>query len=179
MEKLEFLKELKNNRRGRIKEYADKYKCTYLAIDPKADHNPLWNIKADCAFPCATQNEINAKDAGNLVKNGVKLLAEGANMPTTIDGINIVLDNGVMYAPGKASNAGGVATSGLEMTQNYMGSNWTREEVDAKLVGIMKDIHDTSLAAAKEYGSPGNYMAGANIAGFIKVAKAMQAQGVI
>jgi glutamate dehydrogenase (NADP+) len=100
-------------------------------------------------------------------------------MPTTIDGINIVLDNGVMYAPGKASNAGGVATSGLEMTQNYMGSNWTREEVDAKLVGIMKDIHDTSLAAAKEYGSPGNYMAGANIAGFIKVAKAMQAQGVI
>jgi len=179
MEKLEFLKELKNNRRGRIKEYADKYKCTYLAIDAKADHNPLWNIKADCAFPCATQNEINAKDAGNLVKNGVNLLAEGANMPTTIDGINIVLDNGVMYAPGKASNAGGVATSGLEMTQNFMGSNWTREEVDAKLVGIMKGIHDTSLAAAKEYGSPGNYMAGANIAGFIKVAKAMQAQGVI
>jgi glutamate dehydrogenase (NADP+) len=179
MEKLEFLKELKNNRRGRIKEYADKYKCTYLAIDAKADHNPLWNIKADCAFPCATQNEINAKDAGNLVKNGVNLLAEGANMPTTIDGINIVLDNGVMYAPGKASNAGGVATSGLEMTQNFMGSNWTREEVDAKLVGIMKGIHDTSLAAAKEYGKPGNYMAGANIAGFMKVAKAMQAQGVI
>jgi glutamate dehydrogenase (NADP+) len=179
MEKLEFLKDLKNNRRGRIKEYADKYKCTYLAIDPKADHNPLWNIKADCAFPCATQNEINAKDAGNLVKNGVKLLAEGANMPTTIDGINIVLDAGMMYAPGKASNAGGVATSGLEMTQNFMGANWTPEEVDAKLVGIMKGIHDTSLAAAKEYGSPGNYMAGANIAGFIKVAKAMQAQGVI
>jgi glutamate dehydrogenase (NADP+) len=179
MEKLEFLKDLKNNRRGRIKEYADKYKCTYLAIDAKADHNPLWNIKADCAFPCATQNEINAKDAGNLLKNGVKLLAEGANMPTTIDGINIVLDNGMMYAPGKASNAGGVATSGLEMTQNFMGSNWTREEVDAKLVGIMKGIHDTSLAAAKEYGKPGNYMAGANIAGFIKVAKAMQAQGVI
>ena len=179
VEKLEFLKELKNNRRGRIKEYADKYKCTYLAIDPKADHNALWNIRADCAFPCATQNEINAKDAGNLVKNGVKLLAEGANMPTTIEGINIVLDAGMMYAPGKASNAGGVATSGLEMTQNFMGSNWTREEVDAKLVGIMKGIHDTSLAAAKEYGKPGNYMAGANIAGFIKVAKAMQAQGVI
>ncbi len=179
MEKLEFLKDLKNNRRGRIKEYADKYKCTYLAIDTKADHNPLWNIKADCAFPCATQNEINAKDAGNLVKNGVKLLAEGANMPTTIDGINIVLDNGMMYAPGKASNAGGVATSGLEMTQNFMGANWTREEVDAKLVGIMKGIHDTSLAAAKEYGKPGNYMTGANIAGFLKVAKAMQAQGVV
>jgi glutamate dehydrogenase (NADP+) len=178
-EKLEFIKDLKNNRRGRIKEYADKYKCTYLAIDPKADYNPLWSIKADCAFPCATQNEINAKDAGNLVKNGVKLLAEGANMPTTIEGINITLDAGMMYAPGKASNAGGVATSGLEMTQNFMGANWTREEVDGKLVGIMKGIHDTSLAAAKEYGKPGNYMAGANIAGFLKVAKAMQAQGVI
>ncbi len=178
-EKLEFLKDLKNNRRGRIKEYADKFKCVYQAINPADDHNPLWNVKADCAFPCATQNEINSKDANNLVKNGVKLLAEGANMPTTIEGINILLDNGIMYAPGKASNAGGVATSGLEMTQNYMGSNWTREEVDAKLVGIMKGIHDSSLAAAKEYGKSGNYMVGANIAGFIKVAKAMQAQGVI
>lgn len=114
-----------------------------------------------------------------MVKNGVKLLAEGANMPTTIEGINIILDNGVMYAPGKASNAGGVATSGLEMTQNFMGANWTREEVDAKLVNIMKGIHDTALAAAKEYGKPGNYMVGANIAGFLKVAKAMQAQGVV
>ncbi|MBS1554884.1 MAG: NADP-specific glutamate dehydrogenase [Bacteroidetes bacterium] len=178
-EKLEFLKDLKNNRRGRIKEYADKYKCVYKEVDGKVDHNPLWNIKADCAFPCATQNEVNAKDATNMVKNGVKLLAEGANMPTTIEGINIILDNGVMYAPGKASNAGGVATSGLEMTQNFMGSNWTREEVDAKLVNIMKGIHDTALDAAKEYGKPGNYMVGANIAGFLKVAKAMQAQGVI
>ncbi|MFM8739614.1 MAG: NADP-specific glutamate dehydrogenase [Cytophagales bacterium] len=178
-EKLEFLKDVKNNRRGRIKEYADKYKCVYKEVDPKADHNPIWNMKADCAFPCATQNEVNAKDATNLVKNGVKLLAEGANMPTTIEGINIILDNGVMYAPGKASNAGGVATSGLEMTQNFMGANWTREEVDAKLVNIMKGIHDTSLAAAKEYGKPGNYMVGANIAGFVKVAKAMQAQGVV
>ncbi|MFM8832179.1 MAG: NADP-specific glutamate dehydrogenase [Cytophagales bacterium] len=178
-EKLEFLKDVKNNRRGRIKEYADKYKCVYKEVDPKADHNPIWNMKADCAFPCATQNEVNAKDATNLVKYGVKLLAEGANMPTTIEGINIILDNGVMYAPGKASNAGGVATSGLEMTQNFMGANWTREEVDAKLVNIMKGIHDTSLAAAKEYGKPGNYMVGANIAGFVKVAKAMQAQGVV
>jgi glutamate dehydrogenase (NADP+) len=178
-EKLEFLKDLKNNRRGRIKEYADNYKCTYKEVDPKADHNPIWNLKADCAFPCATQNEVNAKDANNLVKNGIKLLGEGANMPTTIEGITILLDNGVMYSPGKASNAGGVATSGLEMTQNFMGSNWTREEVDAKLVGIMKNIHDTCLAAAKEYGKPGNYMVGANIAGFLKVAKAMQAQGVI
>ncbi|MFN9862659.1 MAG: NADP-specific glutamate dehydrogenase [Bacteroidota bacterium] len=178
-EKLEFLKDLKNNRRGRIKEYADKYNCVYKEVDLKADHNPLWDIKADCAFPCATQNEVNAKDATNMVKNGVKLLAEGANMPTTIEGINIILDNGVMYAPGKASNAGGVATSGLEMTQNFMGANWTREEVDAKLVNIMKGIHDTALAAAKEYGKPGNYMVGANIAGFLKVAKAMQAQGVV
>lgn len=179
-EKLEFLKELKNVRRGRIKEYADKFKgVVYQDIDAKADHNPLWALKADCAFPCATQNEVNEKDARNLVKGGVKLLAEGANMPTTIEGINVILDAGVMYAPGKASNAGGVATSGLEMTQNYMGQNWTREEVDEKLQDIMKGIHDTCLAAAKEYGKPGNYMAGANIAGFLKVARAMQAQGVI
>jgi glutamate dehydrogenase (NADP+) len=178
--KLEFIKDLKNNRRGRIKEYADKFKgSAYNDIDAAADHNPLWNIKADCAFPCATQNEVNANDANNLVRNGVGLLGEGANMPTTIDGINILLDNGVMYSPGKASNAGGVATSGLEMTQNFMGSNWTREEVDNKLHAIMKDIHDTCLAAAKEYGKAGNYMIGANIAGFLKVAKAMQAQGVI
>ncbi|MBL7872965.1 MAG: NADP-specific glutamate dehydrogenase [Cyclobacteriaceae bacterium] len=178
-DKLEFLKDLKNNRRGRIKEYADKFKCEFHALHTASDHNPLWNIKADCAFPCATQNEINAKDAGNLLKNGLKLLGEGANMPTTIDAINILIDNGVMYSPGKASNAGGVATSGLEMTQNYMGTNWTSEEVDAKLVGIMKNIHQTCLAAANEYGKPGNYLIGANIAGFLKVAKAMQAQGVI
>jgi glutamate dehydrogenase (NADP+) len=179
-EKLDFLKDLKNNRRGRIKEYADKFKgVVYKEIDAKADHNPLWDIKADCAFPCATQNEVNGKDANNLVKNGVKLLGEGANMPTTIEGINILIQNNIMYSPGKASNAGGVATSGLEMTQNYMGSNWTREEVDNKLQGIMKNIHDTCLAAAAEYGKPGNYMVGANIAGFLKVARAMQAQGVI
>ncbi len=179
-EKLEFLKDLKNNRRGRISEYADKFKgATFHATDPKADQNKLWTIKADCAFPCATQNEINEKDANNLVKGGINLLGEGANMPTTIEGINIIIDNGVMYSPGKASNAGGVATSGLEMTQNYMGQNWTREEVDSKLQGIMKNIHDTCLAAAAEYGKPGNYMVGANIAGFLKVANAMKAQGVI
>ncbi|MFZ6000055.1 MAG: Glu/Leu/Phe/Val dehydrogenase dimerization domain-containing protein, partial [Bacteroidota bacterium] len=179
MEKLAFLKDLKDVKRGRIKEYADKYKCKFTPVDASAGFNPLWAVPADCAFPCATQNEVNAKDAENLVKNKVKLLGEGANMPTTPDAINILIDNGVMYAPGKASNAGGVATSGLEMTQNYMGQNWTREEVDTKLQGIMKGIHDTSLAAAKEYGKPGNYMIGANIAGFLKVAKAMQAQGVI
>lgn len=178
--KLEFIKDLKNNRRGRIKEYAEKYKgVVYTPIDAKAPNNSLWNIKADCAFPCATQNEVNGNDAKNLVKNGVKLVGEGANMPVTIEGINVLIDNGVMYSPGKASNAGGVATSGLEMTQNYMGSNWTREEVDAKLQGIMKNIHDTCLAAANEYGKPGNYMVGANIAGFLKVANAMKAQGVL
>lgn len=179
-EKLEFLKDLKNNRRGRIKEYADQFKnVVYKDFDEKADHNPLWSIKADCAFPCATQNEVNGKDATNLVRNGIKLLGEGANMPTTIEGINILIDNGVMYSPGKASNAGGVATSGLEMTQNFMGAQWPAKDVDDRLHCIMKNIHDTCLSAAKEYGMPGNYMAGANIAGFVKVARAMQAQGVV
>lgn len=180
LEKLEFLKDLKNNRRGRIKEYADRFKnVVYKDFEKNSEHNPLWAIKADCAFPCATQNEVNGKDAANLVKNGIKLLGEGANMPTTIEGINILIDNGVMYAPGKASNAGGVATSGLEMTQNFMGANWPAKDVDEKLYSIMKNIHDTCLAAAKEYGMPGNYLAGANIAGFIKVARAIQAQGVV
>jgi glutamate dehydrogenase (NADP+) len=178
-QKLAYLMDLKNNRRGRIKEYADKYKVQYVEVKEGAENNPLWNIKADCAFPCATQNEVSKQDALSLVKNGIKLLGEGANMPTTIEGINVLLENGVMYSPGKASNAGGVATSGLEMTQNYMGTNWTREEVDQRLRGIMKNIHDTCLSAAKEYGQPGNYMAGANIAGFLKVAKAMKEQGVI
>jgi glutamate dehydrogenase (NADP+) len=179
-EKLEFIKDLKNNKRGRIQEYAAHFKnVVYTDLSPSTDHNPLWSTKADCAFPCATQNEVNAKDAENLVNNKIILLAEGANMPTTIDAINILIDNGVLYAPGKASNAGGVATSGLEMTQNFMGTQWTKEEVDQRLHGIMKEIHDTALAAAKEFGKPGNYLVGANIAGFLKVAKAMQAQGVI
>jgi glutamate dehydrogenase (NADP+) len=180
IEKLEFLKDLKNNRRGRIKEYAERFSnVVYQDAHETDEHNPLWDLKAHCAFPCATQNEINANDARNLVKNGAMLVAEGANMPTSIEAISILIDSGVMYSPGKAANAGGVATSGLEMTQNFMGSHWTREEVDKKLHSIMKDIHDTSLAAAKEYGKPGNYLIGANIAGFLKVARAMQAQGVI
>jgi glutamate dehydrogenase (NADP+) len=178
-ERLKFLMDLKNSRRGRIKEYADKFKCDYQEIKAGVDHNPLWKIKADCAFPCATQNEVNEKDTLNLSKNKIKLLGEGANMPVTPEGINTLINSGIMYAPGKASNAGGVATSGLEMTQNYMGQNWTREEVDNKLLSIMKNIHDTCLASAAAYGKPGNYMDGANIAGFLKVAKAMQAQGVI
>jgi glutamate dehydrogenase (NADP+) len=179
-EKLEFLKDLKNNRRGRIREYVDQYpSAVFHPADEGADHNPIWNIKGHCAFPCATQNEVNEKDAMNLVKNGIKVVGEGANMPVTIEGINVLIDNGVMYSPGKASNAGGVATSGLEMTQNYIGTSWTREEVDNKLQGIMRNIHDTCLAVANEYGKPGNYLAGANIAGFLKVANAMKAQGVI
>jgi glutamate dehydrogenase (NADP+) len=178
LEKLEFLKNLKNEKRGRIKEYADRFSsATYYDIN--GESNPLWRIPADCAFPCATQNEINTSDAEALVKNKVALVAEGANMPVSIDGINKLLAAGVLYAPGKASNAGGVATSGLEMTQNYIGQNWTATELDTKLQHIMKNIHDTCLAAAKEYGKDGNYLAGANIAGFIKVAKAMQAQGII
>lgn len=178
-EKLEFLKELKNSRRGRIKEYADRFSNVRYVEDKTSDHNALWAIKADCAFPCATQNEVTETDASNLVKNGLKLLAEGANMPVSIAGINVLMASGIMYAPGKASNAGGVATSGLEMTQNYMGTLWSGEEVDQKLKGIMKTIHDSCLAAASEYSMPGNYLAGANIAGFLKVARAMEAQGVI
>jgi len=179
-EKLEFLKDLKNNRRGRIKDYADEFSsASFHPFDSSANHNPMWNIKADCAFPCATQNEVNDVDASNMVKNGVRLVGEGANMPVTIEGINVLIDNGIMYSPGKASNAGGVATSGLEMTQNYMGVNWTKEEVDKKLQDIMRTIHDMCLAAANEYGKPGNYMIGANIAGFLKVANAMKDQGVL
>ena len=179
-EKLEFIKDLKNNKRGRIKEYADKYSsATYHENQKDDEYNSLWDIQADCAFPCATQNEVNLKDAENLVNNKVKLIAEGANMPLSADAINHVLDNEVLYAPGKASNAGGVATSGIEMMQNYLGSYFTSEEVDNRLQNIMKDIHNNCLAASREYGEPANYAKGANICGFIKVADAMVSQGVI
>lgn len=179
-EKLEFIKDLKNVKRGRIKEYADKYStAVYSASDRNADSNSIWSHKADCIFPCATQNELNKKDADNIVKNGVTIVAEGANMPVTPEAIAVIQDAGIQYVPGKASNAGGVATSGLEMVQNYGGMYWSREEVDTKLQSIMKNIHDTCLDAAEKYGKKGDYMAGANIAGFIKVAEAMKAQGVI
>jgi glutamate dehydrogenase (NADP+) len=179
-EKLLWVMELKNVRRGRIKEYADQFKsATYTARDPKAGHNPLWDHKADCAFPSATQNEINAKDAQNLVKNGVYVVSEGANMPTTIDGVNFFLDKKILYGPGKAANAGGVSVSGLEMSQNALGLSWSREEVDDKLRGIMQAIHKTCVEAAAEYGTPGNYVNGANIGGFVKVADAMMDQGLI
>jgi glutamate dehydrogenase (NADP+) len=178
--KLKYVKTLKNVRRGRIKEYAEKYSSAeYTAVDPGADHNPLWDHKADCAFPSATQNEINAIDAQNLVNNGVVLVSEGANMPTTPDGVDIFLDKGLLYGPGKAANAGGVSVSGLEMTQNSMRLAWTREEVDNRLKLIMKSIHQTSLEAAEQYGTPGNYVNGANIAGFVKVVDAMLDQGLV
>jgi glutamate dehydrogenase (NADP+) len=177
--KLDFVMDLKNVRRGRIKEYADKYKgVTYTPLTPNLDHNPLWNLKADCAFPSATQNEINGKDAKNLVKNGVYVVAEGANMPTTAEGVDVFLEAKILFAPGKAANAGGVATSGLEMSQNSLRLSWTREEVDQRLHGIMKSIHKTCVEAAAAYGTPGNYVNGANIGGFLKVARAMMEQGI-
>lgn len=178
--KLKFIMELKNVRRGRIKEYADAFKgVVIIPIDPKLDYNPLWNHKADCAFPSATQNEINGKDAQHLVKNGVYCVAEGANMPTTIEGVKAFMDAKILYGPGKAANAGGVATSGLEMSQNSMRIAWSREEVDQRLHGIMKNIHKACYETADRFGSPGNYVNGANIAGFLKVADAMMDQGLV
>ncbi|GAB4369151.1 MAG: NADP-specific glutamate dehydrogenase [Acidobacteriota bacterium] len=179
-EKLDFVMELKNVRRGRIKEYVEKYpNAVYTPVDPNLDYNPLWNHKAHCAFPSATQNEINGKDAQHLLDNGVYLVAEGANMPTTPDGVNLFIEHKILYGPGKAANAGGVAVSGLEMAQNSMRYSWTREEVDNRLRMIMKKIHEECVEAAERFGTPGNYVNGANIAGFLKVADAMMDQGVV
>jgi glutamate dehydrogenase (NADP+) len=179
-EKLRFVMDLKNVRRGRIKEYADKFKtAVYKPVDAKLDYNPLWDHKAHCAFPSATQNEINGKDADNLLKNGVYVVAEGANMPSTLDAVNRFLDKKILYGPGKAANAGGVATSGLEMTQNSMRLSWTREEVDNRLHMIMKAIHTAAFETSERFGVRGNYVIGANIAGFLKVADAMMDQGVV
>ena len=179
-DKLAFVMDLKNIRRGRISEYAEKYpNAVYTPVDPELDYNPLWNTKGDCAFPSATQNEINVKDAQNLIDRGVYLVSEGANMPTVPEGVNIFIENRILYGPGKAANAGGVATSGLEMAQNSAFTSWTREEVDAKLHNIMINIHAQALAASDIYGDKGNYVLGANAAGFCKVADAMIAQGVV
>lgn len=179
-EKLAFVMDLKNVRRGRINEYVEKYpSAEYKTVDASLDYNPLWDLKADCAFPSATQNEINAKDAANLIKNGVYCISEGANMPTTIEGVNLFLEEGLLYAPGKAANAGGVAVSGLEMAQNSMRLPWPREEVDQRLQIIMKNIHKTCVETAEMFGTPGNYVNGANIGGFLKVADAMMDQGVV
>ncbi|MCL7958273.1 MAG: NADP-specific glutamate dehydrogenase [marine benthic group bacterium] len=179
-DKLAFIMDLKNNRRGRVNEYAEKYPgAVYTAVDASLDHNPLWNHAADCAFPSATQNEVNAVDAQNLVDNGVYVISEGANMPTVPEGVEIFLDNDVLYGLGKAANAGGVAVSGLEMSQNSLRLSWPREEVDQRLQNIMKSIHKQCLDAAAAYGKPGNYVHGANIAGFLKVADSMLDQGVV
>ncbi|NJD21712.1 MAG: NADP-specific glutamate dehydrogenase [Melioribacter sp.] len=179
-EKLHFVMDLKNVRRGRMKDYADKFKgSVYTQIDANADHNPLWDHKADCAFPSATQNEINKKDAANLLKNGVYVVSEGANMPSSIEAIDQFVASKILYGPGKAANAGGVATSGLEMAQNSMRYGWTREEVDNRLHMIMKSIHKTCVDTAEKYGTPGNYVNGANIGGFVKVADSMLDQGIV
>jgi glutamate dehydrogenase (NADP+) len=178
--KLEFVMQLKNVRRGRIKEYADKHKgAVYTPFDSQSDRNPLWDHAADCAFPSATQNEINGKDAANLLRNKVQVVAEGANMPTDLDGVTQFVEAGILYGPGKAANAGGVAVSGLEMAQNSMRYAWTREEVDHRLRIIMKSIHQACVETADRFGTPGNYVNGANIAGFLKVADSMMDQGVV
>jgi glutamate dehydrogenase (NADP+) len=179
-EKLAWVMELKNVRRGRIRQYTDTFKkAIFMPTDIKLDHNPLWNIEADCAFPSATQNEITAKDAANLIKNGCKLVAEGANMPCTLEATKMFLDAKVLYGPAKAANAGGVATSGLEMAQNSARLTWSREEVDDRLHKIMIAIHKNCFETAETYGTPGNLVNGANIGGFLKVANAMLDQGLV
>jgi glutamate dehydrogenase (NADP+) len=179
-EKLAWIMELKNVKRGRIRDYADKFKkAIFMPTDIKLQHNPLWNIQADCAFPSATQNEITAKDAANLIKNGIELVAEGANMPSTLEATTMFLDAKILYGPAKAANAGGVATSGLEMAQNSARLSWTREEVDDRLHKIMIAIHQTCYYTAEKYGTPGNLVNGANIGGFLKVADAMLDQGLV
>jgi glutamate dehydrogenase (NADP+) len=178
--KLDFVKRLKNIRRARIGEYVEKYsQAVFVERDGTLDHNPLWGHKAGCAFPCATENEINRKDAENLAANGVGLVAEGATMPSTPQAVQVFLDRNILFAPGKAANAGGVAVSGLEMAQNSMRLTWSREEVDGRLQMIMKGIHRSCLDAAEEYGCPGNYVVGANIVGFLKVVNAMLDQGLV
>lgn len=172
-DKLAYVMELKNVKRGRIKEYAEKYGVEYV------EGKTPWGVKCDCAFPSATQNEVSAVDAQTLLDNGCILVAEGANMPTVPEGVEKFLEAKILYGPGKAANAGGVATSALEMSQNSGRISWTREEVDAKLKQIMKSIHKAAFDAAKEYGQEGNYVLGANIAGFKKVADAMLDQGVV
>ena len=179
-EKLAWIMDLKNNRRGRISEYAANFDgVTFTASAPEPTPNGLWGINVDVALPCATQNELNGAEAQMLVDNNVMAVAEGANMPCTPEAVEVFQKNNVLFAPGKASNAGGVATSGLEMSQNSLRLSWTREEVDEKLDAIMVGIHKAAYETAKEYGRDGDYVFGANVAGFLKIAEAMQAQGVV
>ncbi|MFU8780293.1 MAG: NADP-specific glutamate dehydrogenase [Kiritimatiellia bacterium] len=172
-DKLAWVMELKNVRRGRIEEYADNFRAKFLP------GKKPWDIPCDCAFPSATQNEIDGADAKSLLKNGCMLVSEGANMPSSPEAVDLFQEKRILYGPGKAANAGGVATSGLEMSQNATMMQWTREKVDRKLNEIMVAIHEQCLQAAEAYGHPGNYVAGANIAGFIKVADAMLDQGIV
>ena len=177
--KLAKLMDLKNVRRGRLREYADDVKgVTYTPVKGGTSH-PMWAHRADCAFPSATQNELSGEDAAHLVSNGIMAVAEGANMPCTLDAVRVFVDANVLYAPGKAANAGGVATSGLEMAQNSARLSWPREQVDRELHRIMKSIHRACRETSEEYGVAGNYVHGANIAGFLKVANAMLDQGLI
>jgi len=180
-EKLEHVMYLKNVQRGRVSEYVESYpEAVYIPLDQGLAHNPMWKEhKADCAFPSATQNEINGRDAQHLIDNGIYVVSEGANMPTVHEGIDIFLDNKILYGPGKAANAGGVSVSGLEMSQNSMRLNWPKSEVDNRLKTIMKNIHKMCMETAEQYGAPGNYVVGANIAGFVKVVDAMIDQGVV
>lgn len=179
-EKLDYVKMLKNGQRGRIAEYKEQYPhAEYHHYDVDRETNPVWSYPADCAFPCATQNEINEEAARNLVKNGVILVGEGANMPTSEEGVAIFREKGILYGPAKAANAGGVAVSGLEMAQNSSRMRWSREKVDQELQTIMTRIHKTSLDFAERYSRPGDHVDGANIAGFLKVAEAMLDQGYV
>jgi glutamate dehydrogenase (NADP+) len=173
-EKLAWIQSVKNVRRGRIKEYVKKFKGAKYVEGQRP-----WSIKCDCAFPCATQNEITGEDARKLVENGCYLVSEAANMPTVPSGVDLFLERKILFGPGKAANAGGVATSGLEMSQNSMRLPWPREEVDSRLRHIMLTIHKNAWETAAEYGHPGNLVVGANIAGFVKVADAMLDQGVV
>jgi len=172
-EKIQYMLEMRASARDSVKDYADKFKVEF-----HPGKRP-WEVKADVALPCATQNELNADNARTLLQNGCMCICEGANMPTTLEGAKVFLDAHVLYSPGKASNAGGVATSGLEMSQNSMRFPWSKEEVDQRLHEIMKNIHRTCLTTAEKYGTPGNYVNGANIAGFLKVADAMMDQGLV
>ena len=179
-EKLEYVKELKNLRRGRLAEYAKCYpEALYTPVVAGREFNPLWNHRAECAFPCATENELNGRGARNLLDNGVTLVCEGANMPSTPEAVRLFIESAILYGPGKAANSGGVAVSGLEMAQNAVRQQWGREEVDAQLRQIMRSIHHTCLETAAEYGMDGNYEVGANIAAFVKVANAMAEQGLV
>jgi glutamate dehydrogenase (NADP+) len=172
-EKWDFLMHLKNVKRGRIKEYGDKFKCEFH------QGKKPWFVPCNVALPCATQNEIDGNDAAMLVKNGCTCVSEGANMPSTPEAVEVFLKNKVLYGPGKAANAGGVATSGLEMSQNSLRLSWTRQEVDERLHGIMRSIHQACRQTAEEYGDADNYVLGANIAGFVKVANTMIDQGLV